>query len=117
MKAIKYLRASACFLLCLFVLCDFAGAGEYQISQPQRDYINTLQRDGLLRMEWEYHKAYISSPLWEMIDAQVKEALAFCLAVRCSEMATQTKGTWVHIYDMQSGKKIAKWNSWGFEAY
>jgi hypothetical protein len=86
------------------------------LDKGQVDLINQLQREGFLKIEPQYNKAYIARSLWNKMDAKTKEDFSAGLAVYCGSQ----KGTnlnWVEIYDKQSAKKLAKYGSWGFEVY
>jgi len=86
------------------------------LNKGQVELIDKLQREGYLRVEHEYNKAYIARSLWNGMDAKTKEDFSVGLAVYCGAK----KGTninWVEIYDKQSAKKLAKYGSWGFEVY
>jgi hypothetical protein len=86
------------------------------LNKSQIELIDQLQREGYLRVEHKFNKAFIARSFWNQMDAKTKENFSAGLAVYCG---TQ-KGTnlnWVEIFDMQGAKKLAKYGSWGFQVY
>jgi hypothetical protein len=64
----------------------------------------------------ELNAVYVDPVIWAGIKYDRKEAMCRFLAIYCGKK----KGTglnWVEIYDSYSGKKLAKYDSWGFKVY
>lgn len=103
------------FLMCLVgtaVICE-----AQEITTQQRNMVAELQKTGALRMEWEYHAAYFDPRLWGQIDYQTKEGFALSLAILCKEKNKPHGQQWVEIFDLMTGKKLAKYSVWGFKVY
>ncbi len=87
------------------------------LNTNQINYLEDLQRQGLILIEPQLNKTYIDPFLWGGMDAKLKEDFSASLAIYCGNK----KGTelyWVEIYDKQSGKKLAKYSHvWGFDIY
>lgn len=87
------------------------------LTSDQVNYLEDLQRQGLIVIEPQLNKTYIDPFLWGGMDAKLKENFSASLAIYCGNK----KGTelyWVEIYDKQSEKKLAKYShAWGFDVY
>jgi len=92
-------------------------SGRLDLNVDQINYLEDLQRQGLISIEPNMNRAYINPVLWLQMDAQLKTDFSASLAIYCGNK----KGTelyWVEIYDKQSGKKLAKYShAWGFDVY
>ena len=87
-----------------------------QLTQGQRNLLFDLQKQGLVSLEPNLNRAHIDPGLWHQMDIKLKEDFAYCLAIHCgNEKGTQAY--WAEIYDKYSGKKLAKYSSWGFNTY
>tara|TARA_B100000902_G_C26783837_1_gene656388 strand:+ start:69 stop:422 length:354 start_codon:yes stop_codon:yes gene_type:complete len=87
------------------------------LNQGQIDLIHQMEREGMLNVEPQYNRAEISSSLWTNMTYSIKNDFSAGLALYCAEK----KGTdlvWCEIFDMYSGKKLAKYSqSWGFKVF
>ena len=112
-------------LILIFAYLYFSGdnseqhksASKLSNTQVQLEIINKLVSENVLRIEFQYNRAYISPEAWNTIEAIVKENFSRSLAIYCGNKKG-TKLYWVEIYDKMSGKKLAKYSrSWGFKVY
>lgn len=84
---------------------------EKKLSKKERQTIQELINQGFLKVEDRLNRAYISPNVWAGISFDAKKGLASALA----DYYHDTLGHgWVEIYDKMSGKKLAKYSSWGF---
>jgi len=86
-----------------------------EINQLVRD----LKSNNQLKTKCRLAKAYIDPAIWYSIDVFVKENVAKALAMYCAQINEwdPKKKVWVDIYDLNTGKKIAKYDVWGFKIY
>ena len=94
-----------------------ASANQINLTEGQIALIANLQNQGLLSVEPTLNKVLIDPVLWRSMKYSVKEDFAATMAIYCGNK----KGTysyWVEIYDIYSGKKLAKYSQfWGFKIY
>ena len=87
------------------------------LSQSQKIAIMDLVNTGMLKINPQLNRVEIHPRLWESLEYSAKKGLASNLAIYCGNR----KGTylyWCKIYDVYSGKKLAKYSqSWGFKVY
>lgn len=86
------------------------------LNSVQEAAISNLTSSGAITVETEYYRILIRPDVWNRLKFKQKEALAFMLAVHCGNK----RGNhlyWAEIYDMYSGKKLAKYGSLGFKVY
>ena len=92
-------------------------SSKIELKQGQLNVISALQDSGWLSIEPKLNRAYINPDLWRNMKYRLKEDFAAGLAIYCADK----KGThiyWVEIYDLYSGKKLAKYSrTWGFKVY
>jgi len=115
------------FVVCVFVFFAFgsgdsdsrsgSGSKYMSLSQGQKDLIYKMEGQGMLKVEPQYNRADIDLSLWSNMKYSLKEDFAAGLAIYCgNEKGTQLY--WCELYDMYSGKKLAKYSkSWGFKVY
>jgi uncharacterized protein YpmS len=89
---------------------------QLQLTDSQVNLINKLESEDYLRLEVKYNKAYVDRSLWDNMDAKVKKDFTVTLAIYCGAKKGNNLN-YVDIYDKMSAKKLAKYNSWGFEVY
>lgn len=77
--------------------------------------IEKLQQEDVLTVKHDLNKVYIDPVYWNSMDAQKKELFAKTLAAYCAATGPNLK--WVKIYDKQSAREMAEYDSWGFKAY
>ena len=87
------------------------------LSSEQRELITTLETERLLRVNPSRNRADIQKRFWNELESSLKEDFAAGLAIYVgNEKGTQLY--WVEVYDMQSGKKLAKYSrARGFKVY
>lgn len=81
------------------------------LSAEERTLINDWVAKDYLRIEAEWHKAYVASVLWLNIDAQRKETLVSLLATDGAEKRGHDLRN-IELFDKQSGRKIASYSIW-----
>jgi uncharacterized radical SAM superfamily Fe-S cluster-containing enzyme len=108
------------YLIVLLVILSalFCSAEEKPtLRKDQIDLIKAMEKEGFLKMKPELNTAYIHPDFWAGITFDVKKDFAAGLAIYCANIK-KTDLYWVEIYDMYSGKKLAKYSqSWGFKVY
>jgi hypothetical protein len=123
----KRFRPLHLFFLCLLIFLGFATmsydlklartgppAGPV-LTQDQQDAQAELQARGLLRLDREQHRVFVSPVLWLSMDAALKETFAVIQAIDCGQLGTSH---FVDIFDAQSARKLATWgSSSGFRVY
>jgi len=89
----------------------------YGLSNNQYNTIMELINEGYLQINPELNRAEIDLSLWNNLTYTVKENTSSALATYCG--TKKSSGLyWVNIYDLYSGKKLAKYSqSWGFKVY
>ena len=113
------MKKLACVLVCFIIISTaFIAVGQVQnLTDGQIEFIQNLVLQGLLKLKPELNKAYIDPTLWASMDIDLKGDFTCALAIYCCNQ----KGTdlyWIDIYDLYSGKKLAKYSeSWGFKVY
>jgi len=87
------------------------------LTDGQEKSLATMLASGWLKIKARENRAEVSQVVWRSFDYDAKEGLCYCLAVKCGN----DKGTqlyWVDVYDIDTGKKLAKYSrSWGFKVY
>ena len=79
------------------------------------DAIKVCKETGfLVKMDTDGNKAWVDSSLWRAIGYDDKEKIAYLLAQYCEIMGDSS---WCYVIDSKSGKKLAKYSSWGFKVY
>ena len=108
-----------CLLICIsIVLIVFLAVGQsLKLTENQIAFLQKLVDQNYLKLKPELNKAYIDSSLWNSMDIDLKEDFAASLAIYCGNVK-KTDIYWVEIYDLYSGKKIAKYSqTWGLKVY
>jgi len=104
-------------ILLLFVVLPAFSADQISLTKNQLDLLSQLQNQGVVSVEPNLNKVLIDPGLWRNMKFSVKKNFAATMAIYCGNK----KGThlyWVKIYDLYSGKKLAKYSqSWGFKVY
>ncbi len=90
-------------------------ARESNLTSQQRALITQLENQGLIQMKCG--KVYIDRSLWNSMTYQTKDDFCATLAIACAERR-HVDVYWVDVYDLHSGKKLAKWSrNWDFKVY
>jgi len=106
-------------LICVSILFSaFLAIGQsLKLNEEQIKLINELVEEKYLILEPTLNTAYIHPVLWNQLDIKAKQNFAASLAIYC-ENVKKSNTFWVEIYDMYSGKKLAKYSeNWGFKVY
>ena len=94
-----------------------ASSKKIELSQSQVELIEDFVSQGFLEIDASLNKVHIDNSLWSGMKASLKEDFSYCLSIYVGNK----KGTqlyWCNIYDMYSGKRLAKYSkSWGFKVY
>jgi hypothetical protein len=87
------------------------------LNSGQLQLLDEMKSQGFLSINAELNKAEVDLSLWLRMKYSLKSDFAAALAIYCgNEKGTQLY--WVNIYDMYSGKKLARYSkSWGFKVY
>jgi hypothetical protein len=87
------------------------------ISTSDRALINKLISQELVDVEWQVCEAYVHPTLWNGVSAKIKYGFSKLLA----EYVAEKRGKNIYritIYDMMSGKRLAKYSkTFGFKVY
>lgn len=113
-----------CIVLVFVIFCcnlTFAGDKEnkdkIELNESQKAFLKKLENEGLLVLKPDLNTAYINPDLWAQMNIMQKENISAAIAVYCGNFKGKTT-YWAVIYDLQSGKKLAKYSSaWGFKVY
>ena len=76
------------------------------LSEDQLRALSTAISLGVLRLDEPNYSAWVDTVAWNGMPFERKEAFAAVLAQQC--------GGWVRIHDKFTGKRLAKYGSWGF---
>jgi len=116
------IAAVVVLIVVLFMIFNSGGdSDDNKVSKKQHltteqiESIENLISEGILRLELPLNRAYIDPIGWNYIDYKEKENLARALSIYVGNRSDNLY--WVEIYDKQSGKKLAKYSSWGFKVY
>lgn len=116
MKTKKLLSALS-FILVFYTFLGLGFAGDITLKPGQKALIHKLKSQGYLEVKPRLNKAYIDPALWASMKYSIKKDFAATLAIYC-ENVKNSDAYWVEIYDMYSGKKLAKYSrNWGFKVY
>lgn len=87
------------------------------LNSGQLQLLDDMKSQGFLSINPQLNRAEVESTLWLRMKYSLKQDFAAALAIYCGNQ----KGNqlyWVNIYDMYSGKKLARYSkSWGFKIY
>jgi len=86
------------------------------LTAAQRELIQNMESQGMLTVDGEINRAEIDPTLWAGMKHSLKEDFSVALGIHCGNIRKNDM-YYCTIYDMYSGKKLAKYNSWGFETY
>lgn len=85
--------------------------------QVIEDVVKKLTEEGLIKkIDIGAREVWVDTMGWTLIDAEMKETLARTIAYHCAHKAGD-QVYFADIYDWQSGKKVAKYDAWGFKVY
>ena len=88
-----------------------------QLSNSQRELIQRMQNEGVLRLDVQRKAAHIDPLFWMAIDAQQKENVTVLLATHGADQ-DETGYEAIDIYDKQSARKLASYGPFqGFKVY
>jgi len=89
----------------------------FGLSSQQYNLIKKLESQGYLKINAQLNRVEIETALWNNMIYQNKNDFSAGLAIYVGNKKG-TKLYWVEIYDLYSGKKLAKYSqSWGFKVY
>lgn len=71
----------------------------------------------IMNMEAHYSKIYVEPLHWHQMTFDVKKDFTFLMFKYCAGVQKKYRAVWVDILDGYSGKKLAKYDSWGFKVY
>ena len=74
-----------------------------------------IERGVIMKIEPQYSKVYVDSLRWGMLTFDQKKNTAFFWLQYCAMKQNEYEIIWVDILDGHSGKKLAKYDSWGFK--
>lgn len=114
-------------VICLFLFsCDDAPSerqAEVKKASETIDWkaigksVADLTEMGLVKkIDMEARKTWVDTTQWNIINAEMKEGFAKTLALYCAHKSGD-QTYFIDIYDWQSGKKIAKYDAWGFKVF
>ena len=108
-------------IVCLTLILLFMSAlnnlhaREFNLTSGQRQMLANLESKGLIQCRCG--KVFIDKGLWNSMNYQLKDDFCATLAIACAERRN-VDVYWVEVYDLHSGKKLAKWSkNWGFKVY
>lgn len=88
-----------------------------KLTQEQVNYLEGVVDQGLLKLEAEDSHAYVDSQFWSQMQYDFKQTFTAACAMYFA-MKRNNDLVYVTMYDLYSGKKLAKFTEyWGFEAY
>jgi hypothetical protein len=88
-----------------------------KLTQEQVNYLEGVVDQGLLKFEAEDNHAYVDSDFWSQMQYDFKQNFTAACAMYFT-MKRNNDLAYVTMYDLYSGKKLAKFTEfWGFEAY
>lgn len=76
-----------------------------------------IERGMIMKIEPQYGKVYVDSLRWGMLTFDQKKNTAFYWLQYCAMKQNEYEIIWVDVLDGHSGKKLAKYDSWGFKTY
>ena len=113
----RYLFLPLFFILIFFLALPVFSGDRIDLTKKQLELLSALQSQGVVSIEPNLNRVLIDPGLWYNMKYSIKKDFAASLAVYCGNQ----KGTqlyWVEIYDMYSGKRLAKFSrSLGFKVY
>ena len=102
-------------ILVIVLIASVTTAEQKSLTQGQIDFILNLVENHYLKLKPELNKAYIDLDLWKSMDVDLKGDFTVALAIYCCNKKN-TDLYWIEVYDIYSGKKLAKYSqSWGFK--
>ena len=113
------MKKIVCFLICIaIILIAFLAVGQsLRLTESQIAFLQKLVDENYLKLKPELNKAYVDPSLWNSMDINLKEDFAASLPIYCGNVK-KTNIYWVDIYDLYSGKRIAKYSqTWGLKVY
>lgn len=110
-------------IIALFALCkqcmksseESSSRSVPQMTAGQTSAIEDMIKSGTIRFQGEL-RVYVSPIFWAVCDAATKEKLAY----GCAKYLASKRGDnnlIIDVYDSQSGKKIAKYDAFGFKVF
>lgn len=86
-----------------------------EVSKDLQEKIKTLEKTGLLtKFDIDMNEAYVNQAIWDKITLDTKKGVAVTLAKVCDEAGSSGR---IVIINYLSGKKLAKYSSWGFKVW
>ena len=113
-KVITFLIIAISIYLCQTII--LAGGKKIELNKDQIEVLKNYEKQGYLVLKPDLYTAYIHPDLWAIITVMQKENLSIAIAIYCGN----EKGEYdyyVKIYDLMSGKILAKYVSGSFKLY
>jgi hypothetical protein len=86
-----------------------------ELTIDQSNLLNDTELDGNIEIKEFDNEVWVKPLLWNMCNFQAKSNLAYLSAIKCGNAQGSTNYSCT-VYDMMTGKKLAKWDElWGFE--
>lgn len=85
------------------------------LTPEQSSLLLDVEVQGNVQFKESENEIWVKPLLWNMCNYQAKSNLAYLSAIRCGNAQGSTDYSCT-VYDMMTGKKLAKWDElWGFE--
>ena len=114
-KIITLLIIVSSIYLCQTII--FADKKKIELDKAQIEVLKTLEKQGFLVLEPDLYTAYIHPDVWAQLNIMRKKDFSAGIAIYCGNDRGDYE-YYVTIYDLMSGKKLAKYSTWGgFKVY
>lgn len=107
------------FALCIGILCTAPLQASAEQPNPEeiKKSIRLLQEGGLImKLDARANAVFVDPYLWSNVKFDSKQTTAWVMAQWCS-IEDNNSTPWVEIKDGYSGKKLAKYDAWGFKTF
>jgi len=107
----------AIIILFIFLALPVYAGEKLSLTPTQLNFLSELETQGVISLQPELNKVFIHPGLWRSMKYVTKKNFAIGLAIYCGNK-NGSNLYWVVIYDLYSGKKLAKYSqAWGFKVY
>ncbi len=113
-KGISFLIIVISIYLCQSII--FAGEKKVELNKDQIETLKNYESQGFLVLKPDLYTAYIHPDLWAQITIMQKENLSIAIAIYCGNEIGDYE-YYMKIYDLMSGKILAKYVSGSFKVY
>jgi hypothetical protein len=113
-KVTTFLIIAISIYLCQTII--IAGEKKIELNKDQIKTLKNFESQGFLVLKPALNTAYIHPDLWAQINIMRKENLAIAIAVYNGNEIGDYE-YYVKIYDLMSGKKLAKYGFGSFKVY